>query len=440
MTRTEPARARRCVVMAIAYLVGHYSAPSRTVVRREIAALRRRGVKIDIFSVRPPVPEEVTSDVDRADGAETTYLLPASAFTVLGNNLRMLLRAPGAYVRALAFSLRHRNRGARALLDAPIHFLEGMLLAEHLHCRGVAHLHSHFADAGSHVALVATRYLGIRFSLTVHGGCDFDFPAGPLLADKIRESTFVACATQYGMAQAMRLSHPSLWSRLSVVRCGVELDKLPPRRPREADPHGRIRIICVGRLAPEKGQLGLIDTFAMARERGLDAELVLLGDGPDRAALMARVVAVGMGPYVKLLERQPEDRALEEIARSDVLVLASFMEGLPVVLMEAMALGVPVIAPDVAGIPELVQHGDSGLLFIAGDWNQLAERLCTLGSDAALRARLAEAARCRIEEEFDMAQAVTPLLERFTDAAPAATLTRGARATRQRAPARPAPR
>jgi glycosyltransferase involved in cell wall biosynthesis len=147
-----------------------------------------------------------------------------------------------------------------------------------------------------------------------------------------------------------------------------------------------------------------------------------------------------VGPHVKLLGRQPEERALEEIGRSDMLVLASFMEGLPVVLMEAMAMGVPVIAPDVAGIPELVQHGESGLLFTAGDWDQLAERMSALGNDPALRARLALAARRRIEGQFDIADAVLPLLERLVGAAPAAALPRRARATRPRAPAHPAAR
>ena len=422
----------------IAYLVSQYPAPSHTFVRREIAALRERGVKIDIFSVRPPPPEEVMSDVDRADCEETTYLLPAGALAVLGNNLRMFLRAPAAYIGALAFSLRHRNRGARALLYAFFYFFEGMLLADQLRRRGVEHLHNHFANAASHVALVATRYLGIRLSLTLHGLCDFDFPNGPLLGRKIRESAFIACATQYGVAQAMRLSHPAQWGKLFVARCGVELEKLPmPRHARAGA--GPLRIICVGRLAPEKGQLGLVEAFALARRRGLDAELVLVGDGPDRAAVMARVVAAGVGPHVKLLGRQPEERALEETGRSDILVLASFMEGLPVVLMEAMALGVPVIAPDVAGIPELVEHGHTGLLFTAGDWEQLAERMRSLGADQPLRARLAAAGRRRIEERFDMAHAVAPLLERFAGAAPAAALPRTA-AARRRVPTRAAPR
>jgi glycosyltransferase involved in cell wall biosynthesis len=183
-----------------------------------------------------------------------------------------------------------------------------------------------------------------------------------------------------------------------------------------------------------------VDAFALARRRGLDAELVLVGDGPDRGAVMARVVAAGVGPHVKLLGRQPEERALEEIGRSDILVLASFMEGLPVVLMEAMALGVPVIAPDVAGIPELVEHGQTGLLFTAGDWDQLAERMRTLGADATLRARLAEAARRRVEDHFDVALAVAPLLEHLAGAAPTAGLPVQAHARRPAARPRPAAR
>jgi glycosyltransferase involved in cell wall biosynthesis len=398
----------------VAYLVSLYPAPSHTFIRREIAALRRRGVDLDIFSVRPPQAGEVMSEVDRADRDETTYLLPAGPLAVLGNNLRMFLRAPGAYLGALALSLRHRNPGARELLYAFFYFIEGMLLAEHLHRRGVEHLHNHFANAAAHVALVATRYLGIRLSLTLHGTCDFEYPAGPLLGDKIRHSDFVACVSQYGVAQAMRVVPPAQWGKLCVVRCGVELEKLPRRQPRDAEgTAGPLRIICVGRLSPEKGHLGLVDAFALARRRGLDAELVLVGAGPEQAAVEARIVAAGVQPHVKLLGQLPEARTLEETARSDILVLASFMEGLPVVLMEAMAMGVPVIAPTVAGIPELVEHGASGQLFIAGDWDQLAERMCTLGADPTLRAGLAAAARRRIEEQFDVARAVAPLAERL---------------------------
>lgn len=405
--------------MRVAYLVSQYPAPSHTFIRREIAALRKKGAEIHIFSVRSPSPEEVMSDLDRSDLDETGYLLPVTLGKVFANQLRMLVRRPGRYLSALRSSLRHRNPGARALLYSAFYFAEGMLLAERLQEKEVEHLHNHFANSASNAALVASRYLDISLSLTLHGLCDFDFPAGPLLAEKVAASTFIACATQYGLAQAMRLCSPSDWYKLTVVRCGVELDKLGAPRVRDPGSTAPLRIICVGRLSPEKGQLGLIESFAAATRRGLDAELVLVGDGPDRDRVEACVQTTGMQSRVHFLGRLPEARTLEEISKSDVLVVASFMEGLPVVLMEALAMQVPVIAPTIAGIPELVEDGAVGRTFFAGDWHQLADRMLELGSDPAMRARFGAEGRKRIEAAFDVERAVRPLLERFTAAAEA---------------------
>ncbi len=359
------------------------------------------------------------SDLDWRDRDETCYLLPARPAKVLLNNLKQFMRRPGRYLAALWLSLSHRNPGARSLLYALFYFMEGMLLAEHIEARGIQHLHNHFANAASHPAMVAAQYLGIGLSLTLHGLCDFDYPAGPLLGRKIEASSFVVCATQYGVAQAMRLAAPADWDKLSVVRCGIDLDKLPPRTPRNRQAHQRkLRLICVGRLAPEKGQLGLIQAFAQAVRGGLDADLVLVGDGPERRAVEERIRAEGLEGCVSLLGMLPEPRTLEEISTSDVLVLASFMEGLPVVLMEALGMEVPVIAPVVAGIPELVVHGETGLQFAAGDWHQLAERMLEIARDPGLRAQLGRAGRRRIEESFDVNRAVRPLLELFALSAP----------------------
>jgi glycosyltransferase involved in cell wall biosynthesis len=175
-----------------------------------------------------------------------------------------------------------------------------------------------------------------------------------------------------------------------------------------------MRIICVGRLSPEKGQLGLLDAFGHACERGLEASLVLVGDGPDRKRVEDRILRNGLKDRVTMLGRLPEARTLEEIAQADVLVLASFMEGLPVVLMEALALGVPVIAPAIAGIPELIAHGRTGLLFDAGDWGQLSERLVEISRDRAMRVRMAEAGRGQVEDMFSIARAVQPLFDHLT--------------------------
>jgi glycosyltransferase involved in cell wall biosynthesis len=195
-----------------------------------------------------------------------------------------------------------------------------------------------------------------------------------------------------------------------IVRCALDLRALPPR---QAVRRERLRVICVGRLSPEKGHIGLLEAFAAVRKRGDDAELVLVGDGPERERIERRIAELGLAGAVILRGRLSEADTLAEIAGSDVLVLASFMEGLPVVLMEAMALGLPVIAPRVAGVPELVQDGVHGCLFAPAAWDELAEGLHKLLSDGALRARLSQANRARIEAEFEITKAVAPLEQRF---------------------------
>jgi colanic acid/amylovoran biosynthesis glycosyltransferase len=173
--------------------------------------------------------------------------------------------------------------------------------------------------------------------------------------------------------------------------------------------------VCVGRLSPEKGHLGLVDAFAQVLARGASAELRLVGDGPERAHIEARIAEHGLGGRCVLVGQLPEEGALEEVAASDVLVSASFMEGLPVVLMEAMALGVPVVAPRVAGVPELVEDGVSGILFAPADWSALAAALVRMLRDAALREKMGKAGREKVAAEFEVEKACEPLYRRFLE-------------------------
>jgi glycosyltransferase involved in cell wall biosynthesis len=172
-------------------------------------------------------------------------------------------------------------------------------------------------------------------------------------------------------------------------------------------------LLCVARLSPEKGHAGLIQAFARLIDEGLDAELELLGDGPDRARIEEQVRVLGLTERVILRGQVPEEQVLEAITRATAVVLASFMEGLPVTLMEALALGVPVVAPCVAGIPELVEHGVSGLTFPPGDWDRLALVLRQLLLDPALQQRLAQEGRRRVEAEFFVERSLEPLLSAF---------------------------
>jgi colanic acid/amylovoran biosynthesis glycosyltransferase len=392
----------------IAYLVSQFPAPSHTFIRREVEALRRRGLSIDTFSIRPG---EALSEADRQDLARTFTVLPAPKLDLLRNQATMFLKRPGSYLSTLQATLQHRIPGSKNLLWALFYFVEAMRLAEELDRRGITHVHNHFANPASHVGLAATRYLGIGWSVSLHGLGDYDGPTTVILPDKVSAARFIACVTYYGRAQTMRVCDPALWEKLFVSRCGIEVERLPPVKPRP--PRERLRILSVGRLSPEKGQVGLVEAFALARAKGLNAELILIGGGPDEARIKEAVQKFGVADRVELRGRQPEAAVLEAMADADLFVLSSFVEGLPVVLMEALGLELPVIAPAITGVPELVEHNRTGLLFAAGHWAELAERILEYAGDPEQRAAHAKAGRQKVLAEFDIERAVEPLLQHF---------------------------
>jgi glycosyltransferase involved in cell wall biosynthesis len=392
----------------IGYLTSQYPAPSHTFIRREIAALRAMALDITTYSIQRP-PGGLEAPLDRAAAASTFTLLARPAIDFGTAHLTAVITRPGRYLRTLALAWRHRVPGARAALWAMFHFGEAILLARRLEADGVGHLHNHFANSAATVGLLASRFAGINWSLTLHGISEFDYPAGLLLREKIAAADFVACVSRFGMAQAMRLIPPDKWRKLSIVRCGIDLADLPASSNQRNEGERPLQVIAVGRLSPEKGQAGLLDAIAMLRDRGLDVALTLVGDGPEEASLHAQVDRLELGALVRFVGRQDERTTLTSIAAADVLVLSSFMEGLPVVLMEAMALGIPVIATRVAGIPELVRDEVSGLLFDPADWAALADAIAKLAADPSLRKKLAAAGRQRIEKDFAIERAVGSL-------------------------------
>jgi glycosyltransferase involved in cell wall biosynthesis len=403
--------------MRIGYLVSLHPAPSHTFIRREVNAVRAHGVDVLTFSVRPPSEGERSAPEDRSAYDDTFYVLPVAATRLVRAHLSSLLRDPAGYVRTFKLSLAHRVPGIKALAKSVAYFAEAMVLARELDRRGVTHVHNHFANAGANVGLLATRYLKLPWSLTLHGISETDYPAGLMLGAKLEAADFVACVSHFGRAQAMRTIAPQHWNKLLIVRCALDLSKLPPRQKRPAG--SPIRLICVGRLSPEKGHVGLLQAYAKARLRGAsDSELVLVGDGPERERIEATIRELGLSGSVHLSGRLPESETLQEVAKSDALVLASFMEGLPVVLMEAMALGLPVIGPRVAGVPELVHEQVHGLLFAPAAWDELADCVYRLLSDAGMRERLGSAGRAQVEREFEITRAVEPLIARYRQGAP----------------------
>ena len=390
---------------AIGYLTSEFPAHSHTFISREIAALRRRGLSIVPFSIRKAslgIDEAVPAVLAR----DSVKLLPAAAAALLSRPLRAL--------STWQLALRHRAPGLRALVWSQFHFAEAIVLAAMLRKTQVTHLHSHFANSGATVGMLAAHFLQIPWSLTLHGISETDYPAGLLLGDKLTRAKFVACASWFIRAQAMRLAPMDAWSKLRVVRCAVDIAALP--RPLRDHAKAPVELVSVGRMSAEKGQLGLIDTLARMVEKGVDVRLTLVGDGPLRPSIEAAIVHRGLSDRVRITGALAESETLMKIASCDAFVLPSLMEGLPVVLMEAMALGKPVVAPHIAGIPELVEHGITGLLFRPGDWADLAKKTLQVTKNTAGAAKMGSRGRLRVIDEFEVNRAVEPLLHLFRQA------------------------
>jgi len=229
----------------------------------------------------------------------------------------------------------------------------------------LTHLHVHFANAASTVGLIASRTFPIGFSLTVHGPDEFYDASGLRLAEKIAGASFVCCIGQFARSQLMKLSPPSQWDKLEIGPLGVDPQRFSPRRFRSSP--SRFEILCVGRLVPSKGQLVLIAAIERLVKTTPNLRLRLVGDGPERESLERAIAAANLGSYVVLEGSVNQDRIQEFYRQADIFVLASFAEGIPVVLMEAMAMEIPCVSTFVAGIPELIRNETDGILVPPSD-------------------------------------------------------------------------
>lgn len=398
--------------MRIAYVVSEYPAPSHTFIRREIAALRRLGFDIATFSIRPSHGAQTTAaGLEEQRRTVAVQALPKAR--AIAGALSEAGRSPWRALETLRLALSHRPPGLRAWLWSLFHFAEALILAGLLRRAGATHVHSHFANSGATVAMLTAHVLRLPWSFTIHGISETDYPAGLLLGDKIRHARFVACASWFMQAQAMRVVAAEQWTKLSIVRCGVVFEELPRLASRTDD--GTVTLVCVARLSREKGHAGLLAATKRLVEAGHAVRLNLVGDGPEAADLRSLAERLGLGDHVAFAGQLDERSTLEAIAAADILVLPSLMEGLPVVLMEAMALAKPVVASHVAGIPELVSP-DNGVLFRPADWEHLGASIEDLVADPLLRRRLGQAGRAAVEAEFTAAKAAERMSALFRQA------------------------
>jgi colanic acid/amylovoran biosynthesis glycosyltransferase len=354
--------------LRIAYLVNQYPTTSHSFIRREIHALEAQGVEVLRFSIQP-LREQLVNEADRLERGRTRVVLGAGAAGHALSVLACAVRRPAAALRALILAIRLGWRSDRGLLRHLAYLAESCVLTRWLQRAGADHVHAHFGTNPAMVAMLCRELGGPTFSFTVHGPEEFDKPQFLGLREKVQRAAFVVAISSFGRGQLYRWARSEDWPKIEVVRCGVDEDLLrAPAAPVPADP----RLVCVARIAEQKGHLLLVEAAALLAAEGLDFQIVLVGEGPMRHQVEELIQRRGLTDRFLLTGRLDGRQVREAILGSRALVLPSFAEGLPVVVMEALALRRPVIATAVAGNPELLEAGVTGWLVPAGSVEALA--------------------------------------------------------------------
>lgn len=377
---------------AIGYVVNTYPRPSHSFIRREIRALEQAGWTVHRFAMRGDAGALVDPD-DRAEHARTERVLETGAAGLGRAFGRAAMRAPKA-ARAVLRAAKHG--GPRQL----IYVAEAARVAERARSLGIAHLHAHFGTNSADVARYAAAFAGIGYSFTAHGPEEFDAPRALRLGDKLADARFTVAISHYGRSQLCRWVEHRHWDRIHVVHCGIEPSRFPSPPPM---PGGPLRLVAIGRFAEQKGYLALLPALAAARRRA-DIRLTLVGDGELRPEIEALIASHGLGDAVTLTGWLDEASVRAALAASHALVLPSFAEGLPMVVMEAMAQGRPALATAIAGVPELVLPGETGWLVPAGDEQGLADAMVSVaGTPVSRLAEMGLAGRERVLARHDVA-------------------------------------
>lgn len=393
--------------MRLAYLCNLYPAVSHSFVRREIEAVERAGHEVHRFSLRPARSDLKDEDDIREDRL-TEAVLGGGAARLFGSAIVVSISRPIRSLRALKAAWRLSGPGLAAKARHAIYWLEAAWLFRRFNEIGIEHVHAHFGTNPAAVALLAREFGGPSFSFTVHGPDEFDAPVSLALSKKIDAATFVAAISSYARSQLMRWSTPQQWSKIFLVRCGLDLDFLAS----PADPvENSTEFVCIARLSAQKGLPLLIAVCQKLRADGLKFNLTIIGDGELRSALEGDIARRNLTDCITFAGTCTASQIRAHLRRARAFVLPSFAEGLPVVLMEALAMGRPVITTAVAGIPELVDR-ECGWLISAGSADALttAMREALSASTATLTA-MGLVGRNRVRRMHDASRNAAELVQ-----------------------------
>lgn len=396
--------------MRIAYFVNIYPRATDTFIRREVLGLRKRGLDVLTYSVRKSgsdhdVDKEVTSEKNN-----THYLFPVDFIDLVLVLMKTLVSKPRLFARSCILAFKTSRPGIKGQFLQLAYLLEAVLLARRLTEDSVEHLHNHFGDNGGTVTLLASILAEVPYSISIHGPHIFFDGLHWALNIKTQQAKFISCIGHYCISQMMLYSDKDSWNKFKIVRCGIDLEQFDYRIPQ-----GKVRkIVYTGRLSAEKGLPVLFDSIAQLKTRKYDIEVNLLGDGEDREFLEQMAKEQGIDDVVSFAGFVDQVTLAETLRSSDVFVLPSFAEGIPVALMEAMAIGIPVIATYVGGVAELVIDQQTGQVVSPSDSAGLANAIARYIDDDVFCRTISKNARTKVENEFNIEDQVDKLALLFT--------------------------
>ncbi len=387
--------------MKLGYLISQYPALSHTFVLHEVQALRRAGVEVHVVSVRRCDRPLAQLSSDEAEEARRTFsVLGAGLPHAISSNVATFLRHPIRYVGGLLYAWSLSRGTPRLLALYTTSFLEAVIAGRYFERRQIKDIHTHFSST---VLLILARIFRVRYSLTLHGSGEFVDVVGYHLAEKVAGATFVATVAQHGLSQVLNASDPAHWNKVVVLPLGVDVEAFQPAADRRSETPGEaFRLVSVGRLSVPKGYPVLLEAVALLRRRGRNVSLTLVGDGSERALLEQLINRQDLAGCVRLAGACNHDRVAGYYGASDVFVLSSFLEGLPVVLMEAMAMGLPCVATWITGVPEIIENEVDGVLVPPASASAIADAVERLMDDPERARRLGTAARRKVLARYHL--------------------------------------
>lgn len=392
--------------LRIAYLTTEYPKVSHTFIRREIIELERRGHIIERFAIRPS--SDVLADpADREEFQRTFHCLGRPRILLIATALCCLIVRPAATLRSLRIVMQMSRVSDRGFLRHVAYLVEAANLLPRMRRAGIEHVHVHFGTNATAVARLIKHLGGPTYSFTIHGPDEFDAPVALSLGPKVVDALFVVVISQFGAAQLRRWVGPDHWSKINIIHCSVDSCFLDAEC---TEPPSSRTFVCVGRLSAQKGHMILLEAFAKVVADEPRARLVLAGDGELREFVEQRITDLGLSDHVEITGWISEQQVRDHLAQARAMVLPSFAEGLPVVIMESLAMLRPVISTVIAGIPELVRDGENGWLVSAGSVDELAHAMRqALSAPADVLVQMGRAGRQRVRVRHCLATEVDRL-------------------------------